>query len=114
MKRLASACLAFVVAASTALAQSAEPPPPPDYMTEEGAAVWRVLGAGCDAFTYEDDCFAAMALAIRNSAELPEADREAVYSKIRGYKVIYPFLAGPIDNVLTQAGIPLEDPAPAP
>ncbi len=114
MKRLVSACLAIVVATSTALAQSVEPAPPPDYMTEEGALVWRVLGAGCDAFTYEDDCLASMALAIRNAAELPEADREAIYAKIRGYKAIYPFIAGPIDNVLTQAGLPLEDPAPAP
>jgi hypothetical protein len=114
MKRLASACLAFVLATGTAFAQSAEPPAPPDYMTEEGAAVWRILAAGCDAFTYEDDCLAAMALAIRNSAELPDADREAVYSKIRGYKVVYSFLAGPIDNVLQQNGIPVDDPAPAP
>jgi hypothetical protein len=109
MRSILAATAAILLATTTAYAQAPAATPP--AASEVATPVITAIGTACDAPEYEEECFRAMGRAITAAAAFSDADKEAVYFKIRSYAERRAAWADDIAKLLTDNNIPVTNPA---
>jgi len=97
MKYVLAATAAMLLAATAAQAQTP---------SAEAVAVIDSVGSACDVFDYEEVCFRAMDRALTSAEPFSDADKAAVYAKVRGYGERRASWVDDIAKIFTDHNIP--------